>query len=349
MAARRRSVVLPRYPDCAMVTGTPAVTFTKDEGQAIAPRAEALSGIGYTYGVAALDTPDTLLAWHKNDLLLSTDAGCGWSVVATFTDWDFPPRIDAAPGGRAYAWSDNRQYMIRYDSRGAVKLKPPVDFVGLGIDAADGEHLRGGGADGSLWESTDAGDSWTRIGTVATTSTIIYRIAFDPHDLDHIVAGTAVDGAYVSNDAGRNWTRSTGFGAGSVNAFNFVISPAGGNVVWGMAINLAESDANVPSHGRHIFRSTDGGAMFEAVVDEGPGVKLINGPVMAAHPTDPNRLYFVFGTHFQNYGTDLFRYDAATGTLSVAHHDLDDINAIAFAPGDPRVMYLGLETEAGVQ
>lgn len=68
---------------------------------------------------------------------------------------------------------------------------------------------------------------------------------------------------------------------------------------------------------------------------------------MAAHPTDPQRLYFVFGARF--HGTDLFRYDAASNTLSVAHNDVEDINAIAFSPADPRVIYLGLETSIGLQ
>ena len=64
---------------------------------------------------------------------------------------------------------------------------------------------------------------------------------------------------------------------------------------------------------------------------------------MAAHPTDPNVLYFVFGTYFQDYGTDLFRYDAATRELRLMHHDFYDIDAIAFSPGNPNVMYFGLE------
>ena len=96
-APQRRAVRLPPpFPTCAMVTGTPAVTFTRDQGATLAPAAEALSGIGYTYGLAALDTPGTLLAWHKADIIISTDDGCSWRVLATFADYDFPPRIVAA-------------------------------------------------------------------------------------------------------------------------------------------------------------------------------------------------------------------------------------------------------------
>ena len=54
-------------------------------------------------------------------------------------------------------------------------------------------------------------------------------------------------------------------------------------------------------------------------------------------------LFFVFGTHIFQYGTDLFRYDHTARTLTVTHNAHDDINAIAFSRRDPKLMYLGLE------
>jgi hypothetical protein len=110
-----------------------------------------------------------------------------------------------------------------------------------------------------------------------------------------------------------------------------------------------DGDEASASHGDHIARSVDGGLTFAAAVDASADVTLINGPVMAAHPTDPNVLYFVFGTFFQSYGTDLFRYDAATRSLQKSHLDVDDIDAIAFSPADPDVIYFGLESERGAQ
>src|SRR5579862_6740418 len=109
-APRRRAVVPPPFPPCSIVTGTPAVTFTRDQGRSLAPIAERLTGIGYTYGLAALDTPGTLLSLHKATLSMSTDDGCSWRAVAALSAFDFPPSIAAAPGGRAYIWSDNRPY-----------------------------------------------------------------------------------------------------------------------------------------------------------------------------------------------------------------------------------------------
>jgi photosystem II stability/assembly factor-like uncharacterized protein len=159
-AGRRRASHSPVfYPLCSMVTGTAAVTFTRDEGRTLAPSAESMTPIAYTWGVAALDEPDTLLAWHASDLLLSTDGGCSWRVAAHITGWDFPPTLTAAKGGRAYAWSENRRFLYRYDARGVKSLKQPVDFMGIGVDPNDGERLRAGGNDGTVWESVDAGET----------------------------------------------------------------------------------------------------------------------------------------------------------------------------------------------
>lgn len=342
---RRRAVAIKQHPACNSVTGTAGVTFTRDEGRTVAPSNVPLHGIAYTYGLTALGAADTLVAWHRDDLLFSDDGGCSWRAVAKFDDWDFPPRITAAGESHFYAWSDNREYLVRADSTAITKLKPPAAFVGLGVDPHDSRHVRAGADDGAIWESTDGGDTWTQTARLGG-SAIYYRFTFDPADLDHIVAGTATNGAHVSRDGGRTWTRAKGIGDAPQGAqvFNLVISPVDPNIVWAMGIDNAESIANVPSHGRHIYLSRDGGATYEVVVDEAPGVKLINGPTMAAHPRDPNILYFVFGSAFQGYGTDIFRYDAATRALTMTHNDHHDVNAIAFSH-DGSVMYLGLERE----
>lgn len=346
VASKRRAAGVPRpYPQCAMVLGTGAITFTLDEGQTLAPTAEPLRGLAYTYGLVAMPgQKDTLMAFHRDELLLSTDAGCSWRSVATVAGADFPPTLTAALGGRVYIWSDNRSFLVRYDARGTKVLKPPADFVGFAADAHDGDHVRAGGTDGAIWESFDAGESWSVRGRLDVTGEIVYRYVFDPANLDYIVAGLTRQGAFTTRDAGRNWTRATGLAKGNVNAFSFAISPADSSRVWAMGIDLSYTDDD-PSHGRHIYLSRDGGLTYDPVVDEAPGVKLINGPLLVAHPTDPDVLYFVFGTHFQGYGTDLFRYDASTRALTMTHSDYDDINAIAFAPHDLRVMYLGLTEE----
>jgi photosystem II stability/assembly factor-like uncharacterized protein len=338
LAASRRRASLPKplFPQCSVINGTPAVTFTRDEGASLTPVAQRLSGIGYTYGLTALDTPGAMLSWHKSTLSLSQDYGCSWTPAGDFNDPDlFPPRVVAAKGGRAYAWSDNRVFLLRYDSRGATTLKSPGTLIGLGVDRADGLHVRVMSTDGLVSDSRDGGDTWTTVGVMQNAPPFLYRAYFDPADLDHIVAGGR---GYVSRDGGKSWSLATV--AARLNVYEVMISPVDGNTVWAEALDFNEER-------RHIYLSRDGGATYKPVVDAGAGVQLINGNIMAAHPRNANIVYFVFGSHFQGYGTDLFRYDDGMGTLSVTHNAYDDINAIAFLPDDPSVIYLGLETEQG--
>jgi leucyl aminopeptidase len=128
-AAGRQHVVRPgtRYPQCSMVTGTGGVTFTLDQGTTLAPIAVPADPITYTYGLTVMvDEPDTLMAWHEDDLLLSTDGGCSWRIAATVPGADFPPKLEAAKGGRVYAWSENRFFLVRWDARG-VQVLPGND------------------------------------------------------------------------------------------------------------------------------------------------------------------------------------------------------------------------------
>jgi hypothetical protein len=337
-------------PACSSVAGTAGVTFTTDEGATLTPTVRSLTGTSYTEGVVALDTPNTLLATVGSALYRSTDAGCRWTLLSNLgrSSGNALLTLTAAPGGRAYVWSLNGAPLYRVDGRTITTLKSPVTSVmGFGVDPANRDHARLVDSNGQLWESTDAGATWSPLGRSPVSGAFAYRAAFDPQSLDHIAVGTMVSGAFVTVDAGRTWSQATGTSStgGNSNIFNLVISPVSGNVVWAQGIDLAENANNVPSEGRHIFRSVDGGFTFTPVVDKSADVTLINGPAMAAHPTQTGVLYFTFGTSFAGYGTDLYRYDAATGQVTKTHNAYHGIDAFAFNPAVPSVMYLGLVSE----
>lgn len=333
--ARRRPVASEGFPSCSVINGTPGIAISRDGGRTLIAASQRLSGVGYSYGVAALDTPFTMLSVHKDVLYVSTDAGCNWFAVGPIAS-DNLATITPAKGGRAYVWGDNRTFLARYENRALTTLRPPADPVGLAADST-GNRVLLGGSNGTVWESLDAGETWTRRGVAPSSVAINYRVAFDPTNIEHLVAGVAGSGAWLSRDGGRTWTQATGFGP-ATNVFNVVFSKADPNIVWAEGLSTTDSV-------RHIYRSRDGGASFSVALTESPAIKLINGTVLAPHPTDPNVLYFVFGTYFQAYGTDLYRYDDATKQITTSHFDLDDIDAIAFSPYDPNVMYFGLETE----
>lgn len=325
-------------PACDSVTGTPAVTFTRDEGKTLAPTDGDLAGVGYTFGLVALDAANTLVAEHEGSVLRSTDAGCTWSEIGAVER--FPLTLSAAAGGRAYGWSDNGDALYRIDGETVTPLVSPVEaIVGLAADPADGARVRLGDGTGQVWESTNAGDDWTRVGRPVASEQIVYRVAFDPNDLDRVFVGASTIGLSRSEDGGATWTPATGLSStGRANVFNVVVSPADGDVVWAMGLDLSD-DA------RHVYRSKDGGATFKRVVNDTRRVTLVNGNLMAAHPTNPKVLYFVFGTSFQGYGTDVYRYDTRTKKVTKTHNAYDGVSSIAFDPADASVMYLGLTSE----
>lgn len=337
-----------KLPQCTSVTGTAAVTFSQDEGATLAPVAGALSGVVYTKGLVTLDTPNVLLAASGTKLLRSANAGCDWSEIGTLPSGTMI--LAKGIGDRAFAWNDNQDTLLRIDAETMTVLKSPSpNVIGLGTDPANADRLRLGGADLQLWESIDGGKTFQAVGLPALTSSTLlaYRVAFDPKNLDHALVGAANFGAWYTEDGGKSWTKSVGLSAnGQANAFELAVSPVDSKVVWAEGIDLEENLGGAKNEGRHIWRSTDGGATFVKVVDHAAGdVTLTNGLPLVPHPTDANVVYFEFGTHFQGYGTDLFRYDAATKTLGRTHNAYDDMLAIAFSPADPSLLYLGITSE----
>lgn len=325
-------------PACAAIMGTNAVTFTSDEGATLAPTPGQLQGTVYT-SVVALDTPNRLLATAMDKLLSSSDAGCTWTEVATLQGAPF--KLTAAAGGRAYAWQDNGDALYRLDGDVPTLLDSPLpNIVGLGVDRGDGLHIRIGDASGVQQDSIDGGVTWTKQGISGAAGDLVlgYRMAYDPSDIDHVFFGQATEGAQVSEDGGVTWNKALGLGQ-SAQAFSIAVSPLDSNIVW------IEGFQNGPDI-RHVYRSSDGGHNFTPVVDGSAEINLYNGNLLVPHPTDANVLYFVFGMSFQGYGTDIYRYDHATGMVTKTHNDYHDVWSIVPSPADPEILYLSLVNES---
>jgi hypothetical protein len=337
-------------PQCRQVTGAPSITASPDQGQRLARTAGTMAPISYTLGLVPLEEPGVWMATVGAQVIRSADGGCTWAPWLDLTQATGGAllTLTRAPGDRVYAWADNGSRLSAIEGqRSRTVTLPGASIVGLAVDPANADHLRYGDSSGAVWDSTDGGTNWTRRGALRAVG--VYRMAFEPGNLDHVVAGTVSTGASVSTDGGMSWQRSTGLSStnGSVNVFNLAFSPVRGRIVWAMGLDIAEADAGAPSQGRHLYLSVDGGMSWRTVVDQDSRVTLINGPLMVPHPEDPGVLYFVFGTYFQGYGTDLYRYDARAGEVTLTHNRYDDIGAIAFHPADPRLMVFGLVNEGG--
>ncbi|UQA60567.1 sialidase family protein [Polyangium aurulentum] len=321
-------------PACTSVSGTANVTFTLDEGATLAPTGNATLTARQAF-VAALDTANTLLATNDGKLLRSTDAGCTWTPLGDVAQ---DLQLVAAEGGRAYGYTTIGANLVRIDGTTITKLTQPADELrGLGVDPTDGAHLRVGDDNGKLWESKDAGASWSPIGVtvpgVDPESGLVYVFAFDPANLDHIAVGTSLPPLHVSEDGGSTWQKPTGIGQGNANVLSIVISPADGNVVWAQGMDL---DDLVNPDGRTIWRSTDRGLTFAPVVKQGSGVHIPNQTLLAADPTNTDVLYFFFNA-------DVHRYDDATGNVTTKNNAHAETTSVAFSPAKPGLMYLGLQ------
>ena len=335
-------------PVCSTVVGTRAVTFTTDEGATMADTAP-LQETTYTFGLVALDSANTLLATlytsAGDTLLRSEDSGCSWSEVAV-VDVRSVLYLEGAPGGQAYAWTSSSAQFFRYDGATLSPRTAPGNVYGLAVDPEDPLHIRIGGYDCQIRESLDGGLTFFPVGGPAGSGgTLFYTTEFDPRDWNRVLCGGV--GGWITTDAGRSWQAIVPLDlADSDVTFRFVFSPSDPGRVWAR-VNLGASE-------RVIMLSNDGGATFDVALTQGAtatdqngvvrSLTLTNQPPMAAHPSLADVLYVVYGTDFMSYGTDLFRFDAGQGALSVTHTDgLHGIDAMEFCPADPSVMYLGLE------
>lgn len=337
-------------PRCGVVNSDGSVSFTRDEGRTITPTAVRQRPVQYAFSLVSLPKANNLLSVDSHGKLqVSYDAGCSWRPFSQVDGLD-APRLSAGRDDQAYLWDVNGRVLYRIDGLQVTPLPPVSDTEGMGIAAVAVNrylpwHVRVVLSDGTIRDSFDAGKSFHTTGMPVNKN--LYSASIDPWNINHITIGTMGEGVYTTWFGGWLWSHNgLGKPGEEVNAFSVVVSPADPQVVWAQGINIAENDAHAPSEGRHIYRSTDGGRTFRVAVDHKPGVvTLVNGALLAPSPTDANVLYFIFGTSFAKYGTDLFRYDARHQQLSVQHNSHDGIKSIAFNPWDRSVMYLGFAAE----
>ncbi|MCB9853493.1 MAG: hypothetical protein H6819_10390 [Phycisphaerales bacterium] len=306
----------------------------------------------FTWAVTALDVPNVVLAHAEGQIWASVNDGCSWTSIAQTDQSGGLYRIEPGPLGFAYAWVDNGTgstdpgagiYQIRYDADAVpafdveFRRAPVSQMNGFGVDHLNPHHVRTANTDGELQDSLDGGQSWQRIGVPASTSSVLaYVTEFDPNDLDHVVYGRVSEGAYVTFDGGNSWTQSGGLRSIPTRGNNFfsaTISPVDGNIVFGMGIDLGETGLPgdppaPPSHGKHIYASTDGGLTFAPVLSQGTGggepgegVFMQNQPVMKSDWENPTKFYYLFGTSCVFGGTYFYGYDLTTGVLETAIAD----------------------------
>ncbi len=114
-------------------------------------------------------------------LIMSTDGGQTWEVVATVLD-------------------------------------PPVDFHAMAVSRSDPDTVVGFDSGGrGIFKSTDAGKTWDRFDYPGQHVT---ALAISPSDSNTVLAGTN-DGVFISNDGAASWTRTNQYSGMAVMALAF--------------------------------------------------------------------------------------------------------------------------------
>jgi photosystem II stability/assembly factor-like uncharacterized protein len=173
---------------------------------------------------------------------------------------------------------------------------PEVLYVGSGESTLRDSVGYGDG----MYKSTDAGQTWTRIGLADTQH--IGKIAVHPQNPDvvlvaaigHLYAANPERGLFRSQDGGKTWRKV--LGSDDVGAVEVVFDPSDPRVLYAGLWNTRRppwytyAPTNGPGGG--LYKSTDGGATWKPLT-AGLPKEGIGRTGLAVSPTDPRRLFAV--------------------------------------------------------
>jgi hypothetical protein len=208
----------------------------------------------------------------------STDQGASWQDIAAPA---FPPKPTEG------AWSDDPTPWT-------------VDLVWC-LEAGGG-RLWAGALPAGLFVSENKGDSWRLVESLwlrperkqwfggGYDHAGIHSILVDPRDPQHVTLAVSCAGVWQTRDGGASWANtSDGMDAG---AYMPPERRLDGNIqdVHRLSACAAQPDVIWAQHHGGLYRSSDGGRQWRSI--EAPAPSGF-GFAVAAHPTDPQRAWFV--------------------------------------------------------
>jgi photosystem II stability/assembly factor-like uncharacterized protein len=159
--------------------------------------------------------------------------------------------------------------------------------VAVGGVAGDSTTFYFGGVNGGVWKTTDAGTVWTPIFDSQPVGSI-GAIAVAPSDPRTIYVGTGESdirsnlasgiGVYKSTDGGSTWTH---IGLEDTRQISrIVVDPRDSNVVYVGALGHAYG----PNEERGVYKSVDGGAHWNKVLDAGSEIGISDLAICGGNP-----------------------------------------------------------------
>jgi len=189
----------------------------------------------YDTGSVEFDPRDsrTIYAGLWGYVAKTTDSGQGWAFsqysdgTGKVYDIDVEPveagtfyiAVGSTGGAGAIYKTSNGGVSFSNILNGQNRSGQPYDFNAVKIDPSNSRHVFAGGGNfyapkvyGDLWESTDAGATWTR-NSLSTLDVIVNDLLIDPSNALILYAGCGYSGGvdvpvYKSTDAGSTWKES---------------------------------------------------------------------------------------------------------------------------------------------
>ncbi|HXT52690.1 MAG TPA: hypothetical protein VN811_16745, partial [Thermoanaerobaculia bacterium] len=185
---------------------------------------------------------------------------------------------------------------FRTASVGAIAVAPSdpnVVYVGMGSGCLRGNVSPGDG----VYKSTDAGETWHRVGLAETQH--IAKVRVHPKDpnvvyvaaLGHAFGPNPERGVYRSVDGGRSW-RKVLFVSDKAGAVDLVMDAANPRILYAATYETLRQPWTAISGGpgSGIYKSIDGGDTWRKL-SEGLPEGTLGRIGLALSPTNPNRLW----------------------------------------------------------
>jgi hypothetical protein len=355
------------------------VIYRSDDGGASwVPKLTNLGGAGYqdyTYMIKVNPSAHNIIyaATHEHGPVKSVDYGEHWDVVANGIS-NLSTRaivIDprSAYKSTVYTGVWEKVGVFRTDDGGNSWSMMSTgitgaNIYGMAIDFGRPKTVFAATYNMGVMKSTNSANSWSHTGLRDAS---VDTVEVDPANTQIVFAGTAGDGLYLSQDNGGAWAHSqAGLQAASVTGL--VVSPdnpavyfaaiEGGGVVWSQDRGATWSDFSAGLGDRYvlglvknpasqvIYALTNASGLYRCDMASPSGCWTPVGlSLQAAQPGTARRTVRPFNA--QDTFFDAFNPGEPDAQAESASASSVPLQVLVFAPSDPQVAYLGLDS-AGV-